>query len=366
MKQWLLAAGLAMLAVVSSFPADAQTPQTSPRPVPRPVSALVQPVDPPAVALPADIAQVLPAPAPGLLLPPEVETAVARALEAAGGAGGAATPGAGEAASLAPVSADAITVRSPEPADIRPVFRPSEDERRLAFLRALRPHPRPVPVVQASVPLPVAVARAPRPERRPANFARIVRVAASGMAQATAPARALSRRGSVCGVPEIRGQALAPIPAKLAGCGQQAPVKVTEVAGVKLTTPATIDCPTAKALNTWVKTGAKPAVGRLGGGIAAVKVIASYACRTRNNQPGAKISEHGKGHAVDIAGVVLKNGVTLTVLNDWSGPNASVMRAMHKAACGPFGTVLGPSANRYHRDHFHFDTARYRSGSYCR
>jgi hypothetical protein len=39
---------------------------------------------------------------------------------------------------------------------------------------------------------------------------------------------------------------------------------------------------------------------------------------------------------------------------------------MHKAACGPFGTVLGPNSNRFHQDHFHFDTARYRSGSYCR
>jgi hypothetical protein len=28
--------------------------------------------------------------------------------------------------------------------------------------------------------------------------------------------------------------------------------------------------------------------------------------------------------------------------------------------------VLGPNANSFHRDHFHFDTARYRSGSYCR
>jgi len=39
---------------------------------------------------------------------------------------------------------------------------------------------------------------------------------------------------------------------------------------------------------------------------------------------------------------------------------------MHRAACGPFGTVLGPNADRFHQDHFHFDTARHRSGPYCR
>jgi hypothetical protein len=56
----------------------------------------------------------------------------------------------------------------------------------------------------------------------------------------------------------------------------------------------------------------------------------------------------------------------MTVLTDWNGRYASQLRAMSQAACGPFGTVLGPEADRFHRDHFHFDTADYRSGSYCR
>jgi len=43
-----------------------------------------------------------------------------------------------------------------------------------------------------------------------------------------------------------------------------------------------------------------------------------------------------------------------------------ILREMHSTACGPFGTVLGPEANRFHRENFHFDTARYRSGRYCR
>lgn len=202
-----------------------------------------------------------------------------------------------------------------------------------------------------------AVATSPRPTRRP--------VAASRRAAAT-PVRA-GRRGSVCGVNEIKGQVIGAIPGKLPGCGVSNPVRVTSVSGVTLSQPAVIDCPTAKALNTWVKTGIEPAVGRLGGGLAGLKIVAHYSCRTRNNQPGAKISEHGKGHAVDVAGVILKNGVTLSVLNGWRDPvQGKVLKAMHKSACGPFGTVLGPNADRYHQDHLHVDTARYRSGSYCR
>ncbi|MEN8831703.1 MAG: extensin family protein [Pacificibacter sp.] len=39
---------------------------------------------------------------------------------------------------------------------------------------------------------------------------------------------------------------------------------------------------------------------------------------------------------------------------------------MLKAACGPFGTVLGAETDTFHKDHFHFDTARCGSKSHCR
>jgi hypothetical protein len=62
--------------------------------------------------------------------------------------------------------------------------------------------------------------------------------------------------------------------------------------GIALTTPATINCDTARALQTWVREGLVPAVGRTGGGVANLRVVASYACRTRNSQAGARLSEH--------------------------------------------------------------------------
>jgi len=145
------------------------------------------------------------------------------------------------------------------------------------------------------------------------------------------------------------------------------PVRITEIDGVKLTQPSTINCETAQALKTWINTGVRPAVGRLGGGVQSLRVVAHYACRTRNNRPGARISEHGRGKAVDIAAINLNNGTSLTVLNGWRDLNQGrILRRMHSVACGPFGTVLGPNADRYHQDHFHLDTASHRSGSYCR
>ncbi|GGE59357.1 hypothetical protein GCM10011517_28810 [Actibacterium pelagium] len=128
-----------------------------------------------------------------------------------------------------------------------------------------------------------------------------------------------------------------------------------------------MDCDTAKALDRWVEKGAKPTVGRLGGGLGQINVIAGYSCRTRNNQAGAKISEHGKGRAIDISGITLANGKTISVLDGWKKrSDRKLLERLHKTACGPFGTVLGPKSDRYHKDHFHFDTARHRGGAYCK
>lgn len=173
--------------------------------------------------------------------------------------------------------------------------------------------------------------------------------------------------GRICGSREIMGRSIGRIKPALNGCGVDDAVEIVSVGGVSLSMPSRMDCDAANALNTWVKNGASPAIGRTGGGLKSLRVAAHYSCRTRNNQPGGKISEHGKGRAIDISGFTLNDGTSFTLLNGWShktyGP---MLRKMHSAACGPFGTVLGPNSDRFHQDHFHFDTASYRSGSYCR
>ncbi|EAQ04314.1 hypothetical protein OB2597_09229 [Pseudooceanicola batsensis HTCC2597] len=178
--------------------------------------------------------------------------------------------------------------------------------------------------------------------------------------------QAARRRGSVCGDVAIQGVSVGPVGGPGA-CGIDQAVRISSVSGVGLSTHAVMDCTTAKTLNTWVERGMKPAVRQRGGGVTQIRVVAHYACRTRNNQAGARLSEHAKGRAVDIAGFTLRDGSRISVLDGWNTRrDGAILRRMHKAACGPFGTVLGPDANRFHRDHFHFDTARYRSGSYCR
>lgn len=175
------------------------------------------------------------------------------------------------------------------------------------------------------------------------------------------------RKTAVCDDIAIQGEFVGAVPGKLPGCGVSEAVRVRSVSGVTLSQSSVMDCTTARSLKSWVDLSAKPAFGRSGGGLTKLKVAAHYACRTRNNKKGAKISEHGKGKAIDISAFFLADGTTVTVLKDWKGGKFSKpLRQIHKGACGPFGTVLGPNADRYHQDHFHFDTARYRSGSYCK
>lgn len=243
-------------------------------------------------------------------------------------------------------------------------------------LAAMAPQAQPAPVPQAE-PAPVvetAVLRmtTPMPRPRPGNLDTSVRGKdkPKGLgfslfkASARAPVSAVPVKpsaGSVCGDPSIRGKTLAPVVSKVRGCGIEDPVQITEVAGVRLSEAATIDCPTAIALKTWVETGLQPAFK---GQVAKIRIAGHYVCRGRNNKSGAKISEHGRGRALDVSGLVLKDGSGLSIEAHYH--KIKPLRAAHRAACGTFGTTLGPGSDGYHEDHLHFDTAHHSNGAYCR
>lgn len=275
-----------------------------------------------------------------------------------------------------PMSTEAISTRtSPISLPTRPVLRPEVMEAFAIDLTpptaALRPSARPFlrpelargattqPQLRAEQNLfafsPTAPIDSLRPILRPAAFV-----------QRAEEQRQAVVRGQVCGNPQIQGKVVGQVNGRGA-CGIEQAVEVRSVSGVTLSPAATIDCKTAGALNSWVRNTARPAVGDIGGGISRLRVVSHYSCRNRNSAASGRLSEHSFGRAIDIAGIGTKSGREITVLTDWGrGVAGQALRQMWRGACGPFGTVLGPEANRFHRDHFHFDTARYRSGSYCR
>ncbi len=174
--------------------------------------------------------------------------------------------------------------------------------------------------------------------------------------------------GTVCGDPALLGVRLDDIDGGSGGgCGVSDPVRLFAVSGVLLHAKPRINCQTASALNDWVQKGAKPAMRDIGERLESLRVVAGYACRNRNSRSGGRLSEHAKGNAVDIAGLTTTSGLQLTVLEHWNSRRyGRTMKRLHGDACGPFGTVLGPQSDRFHRDHFHFDTASYRTGPFCR
>ncbi|MBV6658999.1 MAG: extensin family protein [Devosiaceae bacterium] len=150
-------------------------------------------------------------------------------------------------------------------------------------------------------------------------------------------------------------------------CGIPAPVKVTSIGGIALRPTATLTCPTALAFAQFLRGEIAPAARAIHGAPpATVHVAASYVCRTRNHQPGARMSEHSFGRAIDVRAITLASGRQWSVAPRSGGSaDARFQARVRQAACGPFRTVLGPGSDGFHTDHLHFDLAERRS-TYCR
>ncbi|MEL6572055.1 MAG: extensin family protein [Pseudomonadota bacterium] len=194
-------------------------------------------------------------------------------------------------------------------------------------------------------------------------FSRHPNARSAAFIQAMADRQAAITRGQVCRDPAIQGDAIGRVEGR-GQCGIENAVRVKSVLGVQLQPAARMDCTTANALKRWVDEGLNPATNNQADSL---RVVSDYSCRFRNSAASGKLSEHSFGRAIDIAAIRLKDGRIMELLSGWNSQrDGPAWRQMWRAACGPFGTVLGPESNRFHRDHFHFDTARYRSGSYCR
>lgn len=137
---------------------------------------------------------------------------------------------------------------------------------------------------------------------------------------------------------------------------------------VTLEPAATLRCEMAAAVARWVREGVEPAVATLGAPLDKVLVAASQQCRPRNRVAGAKISEHGRGNALDTGGYVLKDGrrfiIGVPAPGSADQPMPVAFQELLKAsACAEFTTILGPGSDGYHELHLHVDRAERRSGA---
>ncbi len=142
------------------------------------------------------------------------------------------------------------------------------------------------------------------------------------------------------------------------GCGIATPVALSAVVladGTKVPfePPSLIRCDLAETLGTWFREDVAPAV-QSAGGLAKILGSNGYECRTRNHIAGAKLSEHAKGNALDLRGLVLRNGETIMFEKD-AQQKPAVLARLRATACARFRTVLGPGADVFHEAHLHVD-----------
>jgi hypothetical protein len=144
------------------------------------------------------------------------------------------------------------------------------------------------------------------------------------------------------------------------------PAKAAVMAQPAAVTPAaTLACPMVSALDRFVSETVQPAAMRwFGQPVATIRQISAYSCRGMNDVPGARISEHAFGNALDIAAFTLADGRTVTVKNGWRGmpEEQGFLHDIEEGACSTFTTVLAPGSNAYHEDHMHLDLMRRASG----
>ena len=130
---------------------------------------------------------------------------------------------------------------------------------------------------------------------------------------------------------------------------------------VEVRPTAVLRCAMAESFAAWVRDEASDHVTAMGDALRSVDTYGSYECRGRNWVAEAKLSEHGKGNAIDLRALVLADGRHITLTDETvSKPLRDDLRDF---ACHCFTTVLGPGADGHHNDHIHLDSLERNNGA---
>lgn len=125
-----------------------------------------------------------------------------------------------------------------------------------------------------------------------------------------------------------------------------------------------MQCPLAVRYVIWDRQVLQPAAeAAFGSRVSRVENYGSYSCRRiyGSTEVGDRPSEHARANALDVSGVRLEDGRTVSLSGDWDGQGrtgpdgARFLRRIRDGACRVFSTVLTPDYNEAHADHLHLD-----------
>jgi hypothetical protein len=213
-------------------------------------------------------------------------------------------------------------------------------------------------LLPASVPLPK-----PRPAEAPADEPDKPAAAKPPVPEADKPVaeQATPAPPSACRLALTEAIAIAPSIADIhgvGGCGGEDLVRLEAVVlsdkrRVALKPAAILRCAMASEVADWIRTDMTPLAAGLGTAISELDNFDSFECRGRNRVVGALLSEHGRANALDVRGLKLANGQSIS-LTDRHVPREVRETVLH-SVCARFSTVLGPGSDGYHEDHIHLD-----------
>jgi hypothetical protein len=156
--------------------------------------------------------------------------------------------------------------------------------------------------------------------------------------------------------------------AKRPTCGVgQAIVYKRGPAQIRYNSSPVVSCRMALGLARFEQVLTEEAERHLGQQVARVEQGGTYSCRKMARFD--LVSEHSYANAIDIRSVTLKNGRKLSVLATFGRlvgepkrPEARFWRAIANRLYdeGAFSVVITPFFDGLHKDHLHFDQARYR------
>ncbi len=210
---------------------------------------------------------------------------------------------------------------------------------------------------------------APLPPRRPAGLVAAEPPAAKPPAIPDAglptsdPAKSDKQAGpSACiATFAARGGIALPVTADRAtgACAIEDPVTFSVIApsgGAKVTldSAVTVDCAFALEVVDWVRDDLAAVLAKENATLAGLVGVGGHACRPRNRIAGERLSEHATGNALDLGGLRLGDGRTVS-LTGREAATLSLRGAVQISACARFRTVLGPGSDGSHKDHIHLD-----------
>jgi hypothetical protein len=122
---------------------------------------------------------------------------------------------------------------------------------------------------------------------------------------------------------------------------------------IELKPAPVLRCAFAESVAGWLRDEVAPQAGKLGAVLRTVETYADFECRGRNRVASAKLSEHGKGNAVDLRSFILADGRVLGLTDVKVAKD--FRDELRESACHRFTTVLGPGSDGHHEGHVHLD-----------